>query len=187
VNRCQQDVVLIEAALGDPDPDGCIAGPADLVRGVRGVAAEMRARGLDVHVTVTGGVPAIPAPVITALANATREALSNVAAHAGTADAWVEVSRVGPDENTGPDGTAGAGEDGAQVTVRDRGAGFDLARVDRGRLGLRRSITERVADCGGHACVWSAPGQGTVIRMSWPESVAGDPDALASAAESSPW
>ncbi len=187
VNRCQQDVVLIEAALGDPDPDGCIAGPADLVRGVRGVAAEMRARGLDVHVTVTGGVPAIPAPVITALANATREALSNVAAHAGTADAWVEVSRVGPDENTGPDGTAGAGEDGAQVIVRDRGAGFDLARVDRGRLGLRRSITERVADCGGHACVWSAPGQGTVIRMSWPESVAGDRDALASAAESSPW
>jgi signal transduction histidine kinase len=164
VDRCRQDVVLIEAALRDPDPDGSIAGPADLVRGVRGVAAELRARGLDVHVTVTGGVPAIPAPVVTALANATREALSNVAAHAGTADAWVEVSRIGPD------GSAGAGEDGAQVTVRDQGAGFDLARVDRGRLGLRRSITERVADCGGRARVWSAPGQGTVVRLSWPES-----------------
>ncbi len=107
VNRCRQDVHLIEAALRDPDPDGSPAGPGDLVHGVRGVAAEMRARGLDVHVTVTGGVPAIPAPVATALANATREALSNVAAHAGTADAWVEVSRTGPD--------------GAQVTVRDAG------------------------------------------------------------------
>jgi signal transduction histidine kinase len=164
VNRCRQDVDLIEAALRDPDPHGSTAGHGDLVHGVRGVAAEMRARGLDVHVEVTGGVPAVPAPVVTALSNATREALSNVAAHAGTADAWVEVRR------TGPDGNAGPGQGGAQVTVRDQGAGFDLARVDRARLGLRRSITERVADCGGQACVWSAPGQGTVIRMSWPDS-----------------
>jgi signal transduction histidine kinase len=181
VNRCRQDVILIEAALRDPDPDGSTAGPGDLAGGVRGVAAEMRARGLDVHVTVTGGVPAIPAPVVTALANATREALANVAAHAGTADAWVEVSRIEPD------GKAGPGEDGARVTVRDRGAGFDLARVDRARLGLRRSITERVADCGGHASVWSAPGQGTVIQLSWPGPGAGARDALAAAAESSPW
>jgi signal transduction histidine kinase len=190
VNRCRQDVVLIETALRDPDPDESTAGPGDLVHGVRGVAAEMRARGLDVHVTVTGGVPAIPAPVVTALANATREALSNVAAHAGTADAWVEVSRIRPDGNAGA-GQAGAGADGARVTVRDQGAGFDLTRVDRARLGLRRSITERVADCGGHASVWSAPGQGTVIRMSWPEFEpgpgAGPRGTLASAMESSPW
>jgi signal transduction histidine kinase len=201
VSRCRQDVVLIEAALRDPDPCGSAAGPGDLVHGVRGVAAEMRARGLDVHVEVTGGVPAIPAPVVTALSNATREALSNVAAHARTADAWVEVRRIGPDGNAGAGqggagqpgaGQGGAGQPGAQVTVRDQGAGFDLARVDRARLGLRRSITERVADCGGQAFVWSAPGQGTVIRMSWPEPGAGTRGALASAAltsatESSPW
>jgi signal transduction histidine kinase len=172
VNRCRQDVGLIEAALRDPDRDGSTAGHGDLVRGVRGVAAEMRARGLDVHVEVTGGVPAVPAPVAAALANATREALSNVAAHARTADAWVEVSRIGP---AGDAAAAEAGA-GARVTVRDRGAGFDPARVDRARLGLRRSIAERVADCGGQASVWSAPGQGTVVRMSWPE-----------AAESPPW
>jgi signal transduction histidine kinase len=172
VNRCRQDVLLIEAALRDPDPDGSTAGPGDLAHGVRGVAAELRARGLDVHVTVTGGVPAIPAPVVTALANATREALSNVAAHAGTADAWVEVSRI---------------EDGAQVTVRDQGAGFDPARVDGARLGLRRSITERVADCGGRARVWSSPGQGTVISLSWPGPEAGTPGALAPVLEKSPW
>jgi hypothetical protein len=196
VNRCRQDVVLIEAALRDPDPYGNTAGPGDLVHGVRGVAAEMRARGLDVHVEVTGGVPAIPAPIVTALSNATREALSNVAAHAGTADAWVEVSRIGPDGNAGAGqggagqtgaGQGGPGQGGAQVTVRDQGAGFDPACVDQARLGLRRSIAERVADCGGQASVWSAPGQGTVIRMSWPEPEPGTRGALTSAAESSPW
>jgi signal transduction histidine kinase len=52
--------------------------------------------------------------------------------------------------------------------VRDRGAGFDLARVDPARLGLRRSIAERIADCGGQASIWSEPGQGTAVRLSWP-------------------
>ncbi len=156
-------MALIEAALSDPDASTAAHG--DLVRGVRGVAAEMTARGLDVHVEVAGGVPAVPAPVVVALSNATREALSNVATHARTADAWVEISRIAPAAGARDPGTAGAG---ARVTVLDRGAGFDPARVDQARLGLRRSITERVADCGGHASVWSAPGQGTVVRMSWP-------------------
>ena len=116
---------------------------------------------------VADDVAAVPAPVVTALSNATREALSNVAAHAGTADAWVEVSRTAADR-------AAADRAGAQVTVRDRGTGFDPAQVDRARLGLRRSITERVADCGGHASVWSAPGRGTVVSLSWPARPAGD-------------
>ena len=89
-----------------------------------------------------------------AIANAVREALSNVAAHAGTGEAWVEVSLPAPGR--------------LQVTVRDRGAGFDPADVDRTRLGLRRSIAERMADCGGQASIWSAPGQGTVAILSWP-------------------
>ena len=160
VSRARHDVALIEAALSDCDP---AADHGDLERGVRGVAAEMSTRGLDVHVEVDGPVggpvPAVPAPVVAALANATREALANVAAHAGTGTAWVEVSRGG---------------DGARVTVRDQGAGFDPAEVGRARLGLRRSINERVADCGGHATVWSAPGRGTVVRLSWP-TAAGEP------------
>lgn len=173
VSRARQDVTLIEAALSDPDPDGSAA--ADLIRGVREIAAAMSARGLRVHVEVADGVPAVPAPVVVALANATREALSNVAAHAGTADAWVEVS----------------GRAGAQVTVRDAGTGFDPARVDQARLGLRRSITERVADCGGHASVWSAPGRGTVVRLSWPAESPGDDQgvsaSLAPAREAPRW
>ena len=102
--------------------------------------------------------------------DATREALSNVAAHAGTADAWVEVSRAA----AAADGGAAADRAGARVTVRDRGTGFDPAQVDQARLGLRRSITERVADCGGHASVWSAPGRGTVVSLSWPARPRGE-------------
>ena len=88
--------------------------------------------------------------------HATREALANVAAHAGTGEAWVSVTREA--------GTV-------RITVRDAGPGFDPARVDPARLGLRRSITERVTDCGGHASVRSSPGQGTLVSMSWPGAV----------------
>jgi hypothetical protein len=94
----------------------------------------------------------IPVLVAGAIVHATREALANVAAHAGTGEAWVGVT-LGP-------GTL-------DVTVRDAGAGFDPARVDPARLGLRRSITERVADRGGRVSVRSAPGQGTMVSMSW--------------------
>ena len=186
VDRCRQDVALIESVLSDPDeldadperPDG------DLVSGVQAVAAEMRARGLRVHLDIDGrDAPAVPVPVATAISNAVREALSNVAAHAGTGEAWVEVGPVVPDANAEAAG-------GLQVIVRDRGAGFDPARVDPTRLGLRRSIAERMADCSGDASIWSAPGQGTAVCMSWPASAEPGRAALAGrvlAQEGLPW
>ena len=164
VTRCRQDVALIAGALGDPgDRDADAECPyRDVVGGVRAVAAEMRTRGLNVHVEVAeDGAPAVPAPIASAISNAAREALSNVAAHAGTAEAWVEVSLTKTDENAEPPCRL-------RVTVRDSGIGFDLARVDRARLGLRRSIVERTADCGGQASIWSAPGRGTLVQLSWP-------------------
>jgi signal transduction histidine kinase len=188
VSRCRQDVALIEAALSDPgDPDERAGPYGDMVGGVQAVAAEMRIRGLDVHVEVTGDeAAAVPAPVVAAISNAAREALSNVAEHAGTGQAWVEVSLAAPD---------GAAQAPARlrVTVRDLGTGFDLARVDRARLGLRRSIVERTADCGGRASIWSAPGQGTVVRMSWPapaetgQAGGATPAGRVIARESLPW
>jgi signal transduction histidine kinase len=166
VNRCRQDVALIEGALGDPDDlaAGARRPSGDLLSEVRAVAADMRDRGLTVHVEGgDGDVPALPARVVAALANAAREALSNVAAHAGTGEAWVRVRVTAPDEAAGVPFRL-------EVTVRDQGGGFDPARVDQARLGLRRSIVERIADCGGQASVWSAPGQGTAVRLSWPAS-----------------
>jgi signal transduction histidine kinase len=213
VSRCRRDVALIEAALSDPDDqdpgDQDRAAPrGNLVAGIQAVAAEMRTRGLNVHVEITGdGTPAVPAPVAAAISNAAREALSNVAAHAGTPDAWVEVSLAGPDETgTPPDGigtppgrgrtplAASAAAPGRlRVTVRDRGTGFDPARVDRARLGVRRSIVERTADCGGRASIWSAPGQGTTVSICWPETAeTGQPGEAAPggrllAREGQPW
>ncbi len=164
VSRCRQDVALIEGALSDPGDLESDAGHAygDLVSGVRAVAAQARACGLRVHLDFGGReAPAIPGPVATAISNAVREALSNVAAHAGTGEAWVKVSAVAPDGNEQAPGRL-------QVTVRDTGIGFDPVGVDQTRLGLRRSIAERMTDCGGHASIWSVPGRGAVVRLSWP-------------------
>jgi len=214
--RCQHDITLIEHALGAARDTGGPVGDGLLIA-IEAVAAEMRARGLTVHVSADSGdvrstgsgdvrsadsgdvrpagpaldaagpgapdpvgrVPAapavpgplaeIPAAVATALAFAVREALANVARHAGTAEAWVKTGAV-----IGP-----AGRGGVEVTVRDRGAGFESARVDPARLGLRRSIVERVADWGGQAAVHSAPGEGTFVTLRWPAPappVAAPPD-----------
>jgi signal transduction histidine kinase len=166
VRRCRRDAARIEAALGDPDGPAADAGrpPGDLVAGLRAVAVEMRERGLSVHVEIgDGDVLEAPARVVGAISNAVREALSNVSAHAGTTEAWVGARFLEPREDTEELGRL-------EVTVCDRGTGFDLDHVDQARLGLRRSITERLADCGGQASVWSRPGQGTVVRLSWPAS-----------------
>jgi signal transduction histidine kinase len=102
----------------------------------------------------------VPAAVVTAMAHATREALMNVAQHARTGEARVSVGVTQPGDAT----------DGGliQVTIQDTGTGFDPDRVDLVRLGVRRSIIERVADVGGSASVRSAPGNGTTVSLSWP-------------------
>ncbi|HEY6493848.1 MAG TPA: ATP-binding protein [Trebonia sp.] len=167
MTRCRQDVALMEAALGADEVDPDAARAADDLRGhLRAVVAGMRARGLTVHCAADDAAgAAVPARVGAALANVVREALSNVATHAGTGEAWVSLLRPEPERGSGA----------VEIVVRDRGAGFDLARVDQTRLGLRRSISERTAECGGHASIESEPGRGTVISLSWPAP--GSPDA----------
>ena len=178
VARCEHDIALLEHTLAAPaDPAAPAAGEgASLVADVEAVASEMRARGLCVHLEVAvraagpGGMAPgeldIPEPVAGAIVYATREALANVADHAGTGHAWVSVTR---------------GRGTVDVCVRDTGAGFDPARVDPARLGLRRSITERVTDRGGRVSVRSAPGQGTQVSMSWPGAAPAAGPALAAA------
>ena len=87
-------MALIEDALGDPDGPAAGTGrpSGDLAGQVRAVVADMRGRGLTVHLDIDDeGATAVPARVTAAISNATREALSNVAAHAGTGEAWVQV------------------------------------------------------------------------------------------------
>jgi signal transduction histidine kinase/phage shock protein PspC (stress-responsive transcriptional regulator) len=86
-----------------------------------------------------------------ALVAAAREAVVNAAKHSGAAkvDLFVEAT---PDD--------------VEVFVRDRGTGFDPADVPEDRLGLRRSVRDRMERHGGTADVRSSPGEGTEVRLS---------------------
>ncbi len=88
-----------------------------------------------------------------ALMAATREAVVNASRHSGAdrVDVFVEV-----------------GAAGVEVFVRDRGRGFVLDGVAEDRLGVRRSIIDRVARHGGDAVIRSTPGDGTEVRLTMP-------------------
>lgn len=95
-------------------------------------------------------VPAAPAAAIGA---AVREALTNVARHAGVGAAEVAVVRT--------DATI-------VVAVTDDGRGFAADDVPPYRRGVAESIERRMRRAGGHATVTARPGHGTVIRLEWP-------------------
>jgi len=113
---------------------------------------EFAADGLAVEL-LTAELESDPPPAVSeALADAAGEALRNVVKHAG-------VDRVVV--------RAVSGVDGSELTVRDRGQGFDTAS-DTGGFGIVQSIKGRLTAVGGRAEVWSAPGRGTRVRMWWP-------------------
>jgi len=119
-----------------------------------GVDVEVRTEGIDGH--------GIPSPAAEALYSAAVQAVVNSSQHAGDGP---DVRRWATIEWT----TTG----GALIEVGDTGRGFDPADVPEGRLGVRVSIVERLANAGGLACIDSSPGRGTVIRLQWPSGDAG--------------
>ena len=108
--------------------------------------------GLRVDQVVVGGDGPV-GDAEEAVLGAVREALVNVAKHAGveTADVFVE-------------------NDGRTLSafVRDRGCGFDLDAVDVDRHGLAQSIRHRVESRGGTVGVRSTLGRGTEIGIEMP-------------------
>jgi hypothetical protein len=94
----------------------------------------------------------LPTPVAAAIAGSVREALQNVARHAGVDHATLSVA-----------------SEPLQVDILDAGRGFDPDRVPGHRRGLAASIVARMAAVGGRATVRSAPGQGTLVRLEWPD------------------
>jgi signal transduction histidine kinase len=96
----------------------------------------------------------LPPEVIAALTGACREALNNVAKHAGTDEAWV---------------TAFAEREGSvTITIVDRGNGFDPESLIPGQ-GLKYSIAARMAEVGGTSKVDSEIGDGTSVELKWPK------------------
>ena len=92
-------------------------------------------------------------PGTSAVVAATREAMVNAAKHSGAPqiDVYAEAT-----------------ERELEVFVRDRGRGFDLGTVSEDRLGVRRSILDRVERHGGRAELHSSPDTGTEVRLVMP-------------------
>lgn len=119
---------------------------------LRAVAALVEdSHGIVVDVVAVGDTPMTEA--LKPITDATREALTNAAKHAGVGrvDVYAEVSPSTVD-----------------VFVRDRGAGFDPAAIPDGRHGVRGSIVDRLARHGGRGEVRSTPGDGTEVRLHLP-------------------
>jgi signal transduction histidine kinase len=132
------------------------AGEADdetsVASALRGVAASVEdAHGISAEVVTVGDCPLTEdlRPVVAA----TGEAVTNAAKHArtGQVDVYAEI-----------------GAEAVDVFVRDRGRGFDPDAVPADRLGVRRSIIDRMARHGGTAQVRSVAGEGTEVRLHLP-------------------
>lgn len=105
-------------------------------------------RGIAVEIVTVGDADLTPE--LEAMVRAAREAMMNAAKHSGapSVDVFAQVSDAE-----------------AQVFVRDRGVGFDPTTIDHDRMGVRRSIVERMERYGGSAVIKSAPGEGTEVRL----------------------
>ena len=166
-----QSLALIQKRAGDPAEVAVLArrqerelrawlfgsgagestGGAPSVGGaVEDICADVEeAYGLRVEQVVVGGDVPVGEAADAAL-GAVREALVNVAKHAGvdTADVYVEV------------------DDGMLVAfVRDRGCGFDPGTVGDDRHGLAGSVRRRVESRSGTVTVRSTLGRGTEIGV----------------------
>jgi len=118
----------------------------------------------SIDLSVHGEEPplSVPTKVLDELADALDQVLRNVRAHSGVMSATATLQQS---------------EDGFSVTVVDTGRGFDPDAVPVERLGLRRSVSGRIALLGGSVKVWSAPGAGTAVNIVVPWSAATLPGA----------
>ncbi|MEV0218605.1 ATP-binding protein [Streptomyces sp. NPDC050704] len=94
----------------------------------------------------------IPSGPGLAIFNGVREAVTNVARHAGVREAELR---------------AWAAEDGVVVELSDGGRGFDPQSVPARRRGISGSIIGRMHTVGGSATVTSRPGTGTRVQWGW--------------------
>jgi len=147
--RCAAEADLLRTMISGDGP-----ATTSLTVELAVVVYHQAALGLRVHSHIAEMPPELPPEVVAALTGSCREALNNVAKHAGTGEAWL---------------TAQAEHDGGVViTVVDRGRGFSPGSLSNG-LGMSRSITARMAEAGGVSVVDSEVEQGTWVELRWPK------------------
>jgi signal transduction histidine kinase len=149
--QCAVSANLLRGLISD-DPMSTLT---DLSIALTKAGSDYAVHGLRVHYQFSDLPADLPPAVVEALSGASREALNNIAAHAGTDRAWLTARADG-----GVNGHA------VTVTIVDQGKGFDPAKTQHGR-GLSSSITGRMADVGGDAAVDSMLGQGTRVELRW--------------------
>ncbi len=124
--------------------------PSDTLRAALTAAAQEVEDDFPVSVECVSVGDAPLSPGLSELVKAAREAMVNAAKHSGVAlvDVYAEVA------------------DGAvEVFVRDRGRGFDTTDIADDRLGIRRSIMDRMRRHHGTATIRSDPERGTEVRL----------------------
>ena len=156
--RVDRAIRTLQSAIGDIR--GFIYGlrpalqaPDDLRHTLEGVAAELgRVGSTRVEVQVVDGT-ALSSDTAAELVTIAREALSNVARHAGAAHARVELAASGS---------------GARLMVSDDGRGFDpTAQRNADHRGLT-NMRDRAMALGGRFTVESSPGGGTHVMVDIP-------------------
>ena len=137
-------------------------GPVELGSALHRQTAQVTSE-LDVRCHIDGRIE-VPAAAAEALSGAAGEVLRNVTAHAGVRDATVTARAQAPG--------------GVEVTISDRGVGFDPAQVGPLSRGLRNSVLGRLRAAGGDAEIISEPGQGTTVVLSWWPAERSGPEAV---------
>ncbi len=165
-----QTLALVQQRSGDPQAVAALArrqerelrawlgrrtapgGATTLAAALEAAAGEVeRDHDVRVEVVTVGNVPLDERTQ--SLVAAAREAMVNAAKFAGgsVVDVFGE-----------------ARDDALEVFVRDRGPGFDPARVAEDRRGVRESILGRMERSGGRASIRSRPGEGTEVELILP-------------------
>lgn len=104
------------------------------------------------------GSGSLPIQAAEAVHSAVIQAMMNSMQHAGESSVsrWVSVHGIAPN--------------GIEVVVGDDGVGFVPSEVPGERLGVRISIIERTGNAGGRAAIVTAPNEGTVVTITWPDT-----------------
>jgi signal transduction histidine kinase len=120
-----------------------------LIGGLEELADEFANRGVNVELITVEVEDEPELQVAEALRDASREALTNAAKHAGVSRVLVR---------------AASAHDGIEVTIRDQGRGFDPSARKNG-FGIDNSIIGRIADVCGKAEISSSLGHGTRVML----------------------
>ncbi len=153
-DQARRALAVLRAVPVDPSVE-----PLPATALVSALRARVRRLGPTVVVQAHADAVDVPQEVVDAVLAALDEAVRNSLRHAGDPARRRPVSRrvdVTVDHR------------GLRVVASDDGVGFDLGALDPRRLGVRRSILERMSTVpGATAQVWSHPGSGTRVELGW--------------------